>query len=246
MTKTPGTLQSVWYEVDGQRVHVRVAGADGAPVVVLVHGWLVSSRYMIRLARALAPRWKIYAIDLPGTGRSHCRTVRTTQELGAFLIQWMDLCSLTNVTLVANSYGCQISVEAGLIDQTRFKSMLFTGPTIDPDARSPFRLAGRLFREFFRENPIFWLIAFRDLFDSGVVRALRSLKHLINHQMLERAALLPIAVQVVRGEHDRVCPQNFAEELAQRLGDKDVIKIPNAAHTINFGHPDEIGILLES
>ena len=42
---------------------------DGPPVV-LVHGYGVSSAYLLPLARALAGRCAVYVPDLPGHGRS--------------------------------------------------------------------------------------------------------------------------------------------------------------------------------
>src|SRR4051812_29858976 len=42
----------------------------GRPPVVLVHGLVISSRYMVPLARALAPDFPVYAPDLPGFGES--------------------------------------------------------------------------------------------------------------------------------------------------------------------------------
>jgi pimeloyl-ACP methyl ester carboxylesterase len=41
------------------------------PAVVLVHGMVVSSRYMAPLASHLAPYARVHAIDLPGYGMSH-------------------------------------------------------------------------------------------------------------------------------------------------------------------------------
>src|SRR5438067_13787370 len=62
-----------WSVVGGLRTHARVAGspsaADGRGVV-LVHGAVVSSRYMVPLARQLARDFRVWAPDLPGFGLS--------------------------------------------------------------------------------------------------------------------------------------------------------------------------------
>lgn len=55
-------------ELDGSWVRYDVIG--GGPPVVLVHGWLSSSRIWEALARRLAQRFTVYSLDLTGFGES--------------------------------------------------------------------------------------------------------------------------------------------------------------------------------
>ena len=55
-------------ELDGAWVRYNVIG--GGPPVVLVHGWLSSSRIWEPLARRLAQRFTVYSLDLVGFGES--------------------------------------------------------------------------------------------------------------------------------------------------------------------------------
>jgi pimeloyl-ACP methyl ester carboxylesterase len=55
-------------ELDGSWVRYDVIG--GGPPVVLVHGWLGSSRVWEALARRLAQRFTVYTLDLTGFGES--------------------------------------------------------------------------------------------------------------------------------------------------------------------------------
>ena len=55
-------------ELDGVWVRYDVIG--GGPPVVLVHGWLSSSRVWESLARRLAQRFTVYSLDLTGFGES--------------------------------------------------------------------------------------------------------------------------------------------------------------------------------
>src|ERR671917_2940714 len=55
-------------ELDGAWVRYDVIG--GGPPVVLVHGWLSSSRVWEALARRLAQRFSVYTLDLTGFGES--------------------------------------------------------------------------------------------------------------------------------------------------------------------------------
>ncbi|MDQ4083184.1 MAG: alpha/beta hydrolase, partial [Actinomycetota bacterium] len=57
-----------YLELEGNWVRYSVTG--GGPPVVLVHGWLSSSRVWEPLASRLAQRFTVYALDLAGFGDS--------------------------------------------------------------------------------------------------------------------------------------------------------------------------------
>jgi pimeloyl-ACP methyl ester carboxylesterase len=57
-----------YLELEGAWIRYRVVGAG--PVVVLVHGWLSSSRIWEQLAGRLAQRFTVYSLDLSGFGES--------------------------------------------------------------------------------------------------------------------------------------------------------------------------------
>ena len=57
-----------YLELEGVLIRYRVMG--GGPAVVLVHGWLTSSRLWEQLAGRLAQRFTVYTLDLSGFGES--------------------------------------------------------------------------------------------------------------------------------------------------------------------------------
>jgi 2-hydroxy-6-oxonona-2,4-dienedioate hydrolase len=64
------TLKSVWTRVGELRMHALAAAhpPESAAAVVLVHGIVISSRYMVPTADRLAQLCRVYAVDLPGYG----------------------------------------------------------------------------------------------------------------------------------------------------------------------------------
>ena len=90
-----GRLESRWYEVQGLRMHA--LASTNLPrwqetPVVLVHGLGVSRRYMVPIARHLAPDLQVFAPDLPGFGWSdkpgHALTIRQLRVLRA---EWQPI-----------------------------------------------------------------------------------------------------------------------------------------------------------
>ncbi|MFJ6929627.1 alpha/beta fold hydrolase [Streptomyces nigra] len=66
---------------DGARLHVEVHGPEGAPAVVLAHGWTCSTAFWAAQIRALAVDHRVVAYDQRGHGRSPAAEVCSTDGL---------------------------------------------------------------------------------------------------------------------------------------------------------------------
>lgn len=75
-------------EYEGQRIHVRTAGREGAPGVLLLHGAAFSSRTWEDLGtieQLAGAGYRVVAIDLPGFGESKGAKVDRTGFLSGFV-----------------------------------------------------------------------------------------------------------------------------------------------------------------
>ncbi|GGY22732.1 alpha/beta fold hydrolase [Streptomyces djakartensis] len=66
---------------DGARLHVEVHGPDGAPAVVLAHGWTCSTAFWAAQIRELARDHRVIAYDQRGHGRSPASPACSTDAL---------------------------------------------------------------------------------------------------------------------------------------------------------------------
>lgn len=234
-------LADHWTEIDGLPMYARVtpAAAPEAPVVVLVHGLVVSSWYMAPTAIRLAPRYRALAPDLPGFGRSGTPPrALTVPELADALVDWMSACGIASAALVGNSLGCQVTADAAARYPERVERLVLLGPTMDAHARTPVQQTIRLFQDMLRESPTNpWKYA-RDIVRTGARRGLRTFRYGLDDRIEEKLPHIRVPALVVRGERDPICPLPWAEEVARCLPLGRLVTIPGGAHALNASAPD--------
>ncbi|MFI1647686.1 alpha/beta fold hydrolase [Streptomyces avidinii] len=75
---------------DGARLHVEVHGEEGAPAVVLAHGWTCSTAFWAAQIRALAATHRVVAYDQRGHGRSPAARTHSTTVLADDLVAVLE------------------------------------------------------------------------------------------------------------------------------------------------------------
>lgn len=223
---------------------MREAGsAPGAPTIVLVHGFLVSSRYMTPLLHALAPSCRGLAPDLPGWGHSSKPSRHrslTLEGMADALVQWMEVVGAQRPVLLGNSFGCQIIVEAATRHPQRLAAAVLLGPTVDPAARSTLHQAYRLALDVPRERPSLWLVELVDLWHKGLSRTWRELRVMMDDRIEERLPRVECPALVVRGSRDPIVPSTWAEEAARLLPRGSLLTLPAAPHSANYSRPEQL------
>lgn len=235
--------------VNGLGMHARVSGggASGGPPVVLVHGLVVSGRYMVPLMDELASSHAVYAPDLPGFGRSEgpARALDVA-GLADALAAWMRAVGLRRVVLVGNSMGCQVIVclvarHPGLVEK-----VVLQGPVMDPRARTMPPQIGRFLLDTLREPPALIAIESLDLLRAGAGRSLLTFRHALKDPIEERLPRMRVPALVVHGSRDRISPRRWAEEVARLLPDGRLVELPGAPHAANYSAPAEFARAVRS
>ena len=225
-------------------MHARVSTTPapaGSPAVVLVHGLVVSSRYMVPTAERLAPHHKVYAPDLPGFGRSEKpSSVLDVSGLSHSLAAWMEAVGLGSAVLVGNSVGCQVIADLALRHPERVERAVLQGPTMDPEARTAFRQAARLALDGTREPLSLLPIMLLDYLSAGLRRSFATFQYALEDPIEEKLPRVRVPTLVVRGERDPIVPQRWAEGVARLLPEGRLVVVPGAAHTMNYGAPSEL------
>jgi 2-hydroxy-6-oxonona-2,4-dienedioate hydrolase len=239
----------MWTRVNSLLLHARVSAGPapvGSPAVVLVHGLNISSRTMVPAAQHLAPYCRVYAPDLPGFGKSarppHALNVAGLSDA---LAAWIQAVGLERVVLVSNSFGCQVTVDCAVRYPERVERMVLVGPTMDPGGRPLPRLLWRWLLDTFREPPALRRALMRDYLRVNPLRAIRTFRFAYEDHIEKKLPLVRVPTLVVRGGHDPIVSQRWAEEAARLLPMGQLVVIPGEPHAAHFSAPLELARIVK-
>jgi 2-hydroxy-6-oxonona-2,4-dienedioate hydrolase len=222
-------------------VHARVeldSAPANAPVIVLVHGLGVSSRYMMPTADELSPHGRIYVPDLPGFGLSDKpRRTLSIPQLADALGAWMTANQLERAILLGNSLGSQIIVDFAVRYPERVERAVLVALTIDPHARSLIRQLSRLLLAAFREPVSLLPIVIGEYLRAGLVRGIRTVHLALKDRVEDKLPLMRTRSLVVCGDSDPLVPLGWAKESTALLPGARLVVIPHTAHAVNYSAP---------
>jgi pimeloyl-ACP methyl ester carboxylesterase len=221
-------------------------GAGAAPFV-LVHGIGVSSRYFQRLATELSRYGTVYAVDLPGFGRSPKPDDQLTVEAMAALLEaFLRSEGLENAILVGHSMGTQFVVEAAAVHGSRVGGIVLAGAVVDERARQPWQQGMRLARDMLRESLTANWIVSTDYLRSGLRWYFTELPVMLGYRIEQRLPLVDVPVLVLRGSRDPIAPRGWSARLARTARDGKLVEVPGAAHVAQHTKPHLVaGILAD-
>jgi 2-hydroxy-6-oxonona-2,4-dienedioate hydrolase len=238
-----GVVSSRRLGVGGLDVHAWVVGRGNA--VVLVHGFGVSGRYMIPLARSLAADFSVFVPELPGYGRSE--KPRPPLGIGALataLAGYLDALELERPALVANSMGCQVVTELAVRLPERVGPLVLIGPTVDPEQRVARRQLFAGFRDSGREPLGLLAVAAQDGAAMGLRAALTTARAALADRIEERLPLIEQPTLVLRGEKDAFVSAEWAERVSALLPRARLVSIPGEPHAVHYTRPDLVAALV--
>lgn len=239
------TLIDTWTKVDGVDVFFRESPdpPPGAPVMMHVHGFGLSGRYLLPTAQLLADEFHTYVPDFPGFGRSgRAADALDVPDIAHAAARFLDDRGVESVTLVGNSMGCPVICEFAHHYPDRLDRAVLVSPA-GGKANQPLRRAiTQLATDGGREPRRMITVATPDYLRFGVPSTLRLFRALTRYPSLDRLLELTVPTLVVMGDRDPLLPG--PERVKEVAGSTDnhllAVVIAGAAHAINFSHPGEL------
>jgi len=241
--------------LDGLDLAYRTVGEEGAPTVVLLHGWASSLRMWDTTQASLAPRFRTIALDLPGHGASSKPewTWYSIPRYAEVVARFADHFALDGIAAIGHSMGGTIALElasGGGIDLRRVivvnpvvtgrvysHNILIKDTWVDSAVRVSRRLwpaASRLLRRppngLRRAMPDYVVRNREDLAMTTADSALGSMRAVLTWDLRERLPAVRTRTLVIVGEADRVVAPSEGEVAARSIPRARLVRLPAGHH----------------
>ena len=164
---------------------------------------------------------------------------RDALGVGALADALLALLDGGDVVLVANSFGCQVALEAALRDPQRVRALVLVGPTYDRSA-SLLQSAARLALDAVREPPALLPRIALDYLRMGPRRLLQTAVLMERDRIDEKLPRVDRPTLVVRGERDALVSQAWVEHVAALLPRGRLAVVGGSAHAVHWSHAYEL------
>ena len=204
-----------------------------APVIVLIHALEDTSESMLDVARALAPDHRVYALDLPGFGRSDGPHEGLDVPLLADAVAaWLEAMGFSHATVAGTSTGCQVVAQLAARHPERVARIVLDGPTVAPQARSAARLFLAWVRNL-RHVPLRQTaLALRRLCAMSPRRRWKTHRRVLADHIEDSLPSISVPALVIRGSRDAIAPGRWANDVTRWLPAGRLHVVPGVAHGV--------------
>ena len=254
-----------YLELEGAWVRYNVIGAG--PPVLLVHGWLSSSRIWERLALRLAQRYTVYTLDLKGFGESDKPLAGYGVRYGSRLLYaFCAYFGLTRTSVIAHDLGGDMAVKLAADHPDVVGRLVLVAVPADEDQvdfPTPLWLAtlpavGPLFYALgraVRGVRLLWLRPFvldrNDLTNEAVEDAGRSTpaamyktlsvtrREISRERLARQARIIKVPVLLLAGEDDQIVDPESVSVWARTISQSEIRLMDDCGHMPMIERPGE-------
>jgi pimeloyl-ACP methyl ester carboxylesterase len=98
---------------------------QGDTTILFLHGWCIDGSYWENQVEYFSSNYNVYAIDLPGFGKSKAqRTNWTIEEYANDVIAFIETMNLKNVLIVGHSMAGEIMLQTVLTDNSKIAGIV--------------------------------------------------------------------------------------------------------------------------
>ena len=219
--------------VEGRGIRYEVAG-EGEPVV-LVHGLSGSTRWWDRTVPALAARYRVYLVDLPGFGSMRrAEGGFVLSEAADWLSSWMKAVGLEGTHLVGHSMGGYISVVLAARRPEMLRRLVLVAPAGVPTGRSiPGYLIPLLQTSRYLTPGLLPVIA-RDALRTGPFTFLGATRELLAEDVRGYLREITAPTLLVWGREDVLVPPSAGDVLRGEIPDSRLLFLEGTGHVPMF------------
>lgn len=212
-----------------------------------IHGFAISGRYLEPTAARLASDYPTYVPDLPGHGFSEKpRRPLSIPELAEALAGYLDAVGVPRAVVLGNSSGCLVAAEFAHRYPERTECAVLVSPAGGQHNRPLIRGMVQLARDGLREPPSLAPIAGSDYVRFGLRNSIQAFRRMTRYPTLDRLSHVPVPFLAVIGSRDPLISESQMEMILRSPADVDLVRHVDAAHAINFSHPETLASYVDA
>jgi pimeloyl-ACP methyl ester carboxylesterase len=234
------------------------------PEVVLVHGFLGSSKIFEPLTEHLVRQFSVTTIDLPGFAGSYDVPVPpTVEDLSQMVADTIQSTGLSACSILGHSLGAMIALEISLQRPTLLEKMVLYGGC--PDGHLPGRfetteesiekirshgiesIAADIAAQWFqrgKEDPMYPLAKAAGA-KSNEAAAILHLKTWNQWKARERLGGVQTPTLIICGDCDRSTHPDLSIEMWKAIPQSQLFIAPNAGHIVHLEYKEEFNAIVE-
>ena len=249
------------FEVDGHEVFASTGSVNAGPdarSVVFVHGAALDHTVWVMIARYFARKGlNVLALDLPGHGRSAGEPLASIDALSEWLHQVLIAREIQQATIVGHSMGSLIAYNFALKFPAYLNSLVLLCTAIPmPVSRvmldaslSHLDIANRMANTFSHSSktgpaasPGSWNLGagqrLMERASSGVLHADFTACNEFDPSALKGRVM--VQTLVVIGDEDQMTAPQRSLDVAEKIPDAQVLRIPNCGHSMLSERPNQV------
>ena len=225
--------------VGGTRIRYEVAG-EGEPVV-LVHGLSGSTRWWDRTVPALAARYRVYLVDLPGFGSMRrAKGGFVLSEAADWLSSWMEAVGLERTHLVGHSMGGYISVVLAAQHPELLRRLVLVAPAGVPTGRSIRGYVLPLVRAGLYVRPSLLTLFARDALRTGPSTFFGAVRELLAEDVRTHLRKIKAPTLLIWGRLDTLVPLPTGDVMREEIPDSRLLVLERTGHVPMFERAAEM------
>ena len=226
-------------EINGLNILYQVAGEGD--IVLLLHGWGGESASFQPVFEWLAQSHKVYALDLPGFGKSQMPPIAwDTSDYAQVVAAFLEKFCISKAHLIGHSFGGRISIILSAEHPEKVdKLILVDSAGIKPrrTAKYYFRVGiakiGKLLRRCGKygnhlANAVSQRTGSKDYRDAGDMRA--TLVKVVNQDLRAFLPRIAASTLLIWGENDKDTPVAFGQIMEKEIPDAGLVVLKEAGH----------------
>ncbi len=252
-------MNNVIVNIDDMNINYIVEG-EGYPIIVL-HGWGANIDTVIPIVNILKNSYKVFAIDLPGFGKSsEPKEVFGSFEYAEVIKKFIDHFGLGKVSLIGHSFGGKISI----IFSSKYKDYVDKLVLIDSAGLIPkrtlayhvkvkgYKLAKKMYRLFFfwkKDSEVAEIINKRFGSDdyknsSGIMRKI--LVKVVNEDLSNLLSEIECPTLLIWGDLDDATPLYQAKIMEEKINNSGLVVLEGTGHYSYVEDYNKFSLVLKS